>query len=248
MRFRQLFPEPDAVELQDVLDTLWPPPSAPEERPYVLVNFISSADGRAAFAGHSGPLGDEGDRAIFHGLRERADGVLAGTRTLATERYGRILKREERRQRRLDAGRSPEPIACLITRSGSVPEDIPLFAEPEARVVIFTPSELRLTDTRAQVDVVVIDPGQMTLTTALRHLRTEHQVELLLCEGGPTLFGSLLDEGLVDELFLTIAPKLTGGGTSPAVTAGPELPELRSLELAWALERESALYLRYLVR
>jgi riboflavin biosynthesis pyrimidine reductase len=62
------------------------------------------------------------------------------------------------------------------------------------------------------------------------------------------MFGALLMERLVDELFLTIAPKLTGGGTSPAITSGPELPELQPLELVWALEHEGSLYLRYAVR
>jgi 5-amino-6-(5-phosphoribosylamino)uracil reductase len=72
-------------------------------------------------------------------------------------------------------------------------------------------------------------------------------VRLLLCEGGPTIFGALLREDLVDELFLTLAPKLTGGGDSPAITGGPELHELCRLGLAWLLEREGALYLRYVV-
>ena len=58
------------------------------------MNFISSADGRATFHGRSGQLGDDGDRAMFHGLREHVDAVLAGTRTIATESYGRILGKE----------------------------------------------------------------------------------------------------------------------------------------------------------
>jgi riboflavin-specific deaminase-like protein len=248
LEFRQLLPEPGKVEAQDILGSLAVPADAVPDRPYVLVNFIATVDGRSTFAGRSGQLGDEGDRALFHGLRERADAILVGTRTLELERYGRMLGREERRERRLADGRSAEPLACLVSRSGRIPTDIPLFAEPEARIVVFTSAELSLNGTKARVEVVRLDPGQLTLTTVLRHLRTEHGIELLLCEGGPMLFGSLLEEGLVDELFLSVAPSLAGGGTAPTITTGSELPELRPLQLSWIMEREGYLYLRYRVR
>ena len=61
------------------------------------------------------------------------------------------------------------------------------------------------------------------------------------------LFGSLLEESLVDELFLTVSPRLAGGGTSPTISSGTELSELRRLRLGWILERDDYLYLRYLV-
>lgn len=247
LQFRQIFPEQDLVEAQDALESLNVPPGAPVERPYVMVNFIATVDGRSTFDGRSGALGDEGDSALFHGLRERADAVLVGTRTLEVERYGRMLGREERRQRRRSGGRADEPLACLVTRSGRLPTDIPLFAEPEARIVVFAAGQLALEGVQAQVDVVRLDPGQLTLTTALRRLRSDHGIDLLLCEGGPTMFGSLLEEDLVDELFLTLSPKLAGGGTEPTITTGSELKALRPLRPAWVLEREGYLYLRYLV-
>ena len=128
-----------------------------------------------------------------------------------------------------------------------MPIDIPLFSDPGSRVVVFTPDELDTASLNAQVDVVRLDPGELTLTTMMRRLRSAYDVRSLLCEGGPTLFGALLQEDLVDELFLSLAPKLTGGGTDPAITAGPELAELRTMSLIWVLEHESALYLRYAV-
>jgi riboflavin biosynthesis pyrimidine reductase len=94
---------------------------------------------------------------------------------------------------------------------------------------------------------VSLDPGELTLTTVLRILRSDFGVASLLCEGGPTVFGSLLQEGLADELFLTLAPKLVGGGMSPTITSGSELMELQRLQIAWMLEHEGALYLRYRV-
>jgi 5-amino-6-(5-phosphoribosylamino)uracil reductase len=72
-------------------------------------------------------------------------------------------------------------------------------------------------------------------------------VRSLLCEGGPTLFGALLHERVVDELFLTLSPKLTGGGTGPTISSGPELMNPRGMSIEWLLERNGSLYLRYRV-
>jgi riboflavin-specific deaminase-like protein len=247
MEFRRLLPEPATLDLRELLDSLEPAQTPPADRPYVLVNFVASADGRATFQGRSGALGDDGDNAIFHGLRERVDAVMAGTATMKTERYGRILSKAERRERRSARGESPEPLACVITRSGALPLEIPLFAEPEARLIVFSTVEVDTRAAAAEIEIVQLDPGELTLTTALRHLRADHGIRTLLCEGGPTLFGAMLEEQVVDELFLTIAPKLTGGGNGPTVTSGPELATPRALDPIWLLERKGSLYARYRV-
>jgi riboflavin-specific deaminase-like protein len=250
MEFRQLLPQPETVAVERLLSQLSRDLQARDERPYTLVNFIASADGRATFAGRSGGLGDEGDRAMFHGLREQVDAVLVGTGTLRAERYGRVLGRSERRERRRARGLTPEPLACIVSRSGDIPRDIPLFAEPEARAVVFVPRDIdiEISDAAAQIELTRLDPGELTLTTVLRRLRAEHDVKILLCEGGPMLFGGLLQERAVDELFLTLAPNLTGGGTEHTITSGPELADLQPLSLRWLLERDGSLYLRYLLR
>jgi riboflavin biosynthesis pyrimidine reductase len=246
LRFNQLWPGPDEVQMDELLAGLALVDQAPPDRPYVIANFVSSVDGRATYHGQSGQLGDEGDLEVFRALRREVDAVLVGTGTLRTEQYGRILKLPESRERRRERGLAPEPLAITLTRSGDVPLGIPLFAEPEAEVVIFSGHQIDVSGVAAAVEVVVRDaPG---LGDALQHLRAEHGVRLLLCEGGPSLLAALVRERLLDELFLTLAPQLTGGGIGPALTTGPELPELRSMELAGALERAGSLYLRYRVR
>ena len=245
MRFRQLLPDLAPVQASDLLGALRPGSRAPADRPHTAANFAASADGHATFAGRSRKLGDDGDREIFHGLREQVDAVLAGTETLRTERYGRIIPDAARRGRRVAAGLTAEPLACVVTRSGDVPTAIPLFGEPEARIVIFSAQAIGPIECAAQVEVVRLEPELPALTGALRHLRRDHDVRSLLCEGGPTLFGALLQEGLVDELFLTLAPKLTGGGHGPPLSTGDELAELVSMKLRWLLERNDSLYLRY---
>lgn len=94
--------------------------------------------------------------------------------------------------------------------------------------------------------LVVVESGPggapADLPALLGSLR-EEGVRALLCEGGPTLHGSLQRAGLVDELFLTIAPKLAGAG-APGILATP-LKSIEPLELAWLLEQDGELFARY---
>ena len=243
----RLEPDPQGVHASELLSSLNLAGRAHAHRPYTIVNFVASADGRAAFRGRSRDLSDPGDRQIFHGLREHVDAILVGTGTLRAERYGRLVRDPERRHRRAGSGLSPEPLGVVFTRSGSVPTDIPMFAEPAARVVVFAPAPVDTSNLAAQVEVVLLDAGELTLTTMMRRLRSAYDVRSVLCEGGPTLFGALLREDLVDELFLSLAPKLTGGGSAPSITTGPALAELRPLNLIWVAELHSSLYLRYAI-
>jgi len=247
MQFQRLTPAPGAVDIDQLLSGLVLADLAPAHRPYAVANFIASADGRTALQGRSAALGDDGDHAMFHGLRESADAILVGTGTLRAERYGRIIGNARRRERRAARGARPEPLACTITRSGELPRDIPLFAEPNAAIVVFTEVPIDLRDIAAQVDVIRLNSGEPTLTTTLARLRRDYAVRFLLCEGGPTLLGSMLREGVIDELFLTVAAKLAGGGTSPTIASGPELQPARTLRLKWLLERSGSLFIRYCV-
>lgn len=242
LTYRQLFPGGNDTDADTFIGSL---PlihaDAAVQRPYVIVNFIASVDGRSTIEGRSRKLGDGGDRELFRALRERADAVLVGTGTMMVETYGRMLVQPERRERRLAAGRPAQPIVTTVTRSGALPTDIPLFNEPEARVVVFSAGPLNVARTQAQI----IREPLTDLTQALRTLRARHQVQTLLCEGGPALFGALLRERLVDELFLTLAPKLVGGASGPGVVSGPPPEAPVTATLASVLERDGSLFLRY---
>jgi riboflavin biosynthesis pyrimidine reductase len=245
MVFRQLFPAPGEVEIDDHIRSLALAASAPPDRPYTVANFVSSLDGRASVKGRSGGLGDAGDKAVFWALRSIADAVLVGTGTLKAERYGRLIRDPDMRARRRAAGLAPEPLACVLTRSGRLPLEIPLFSEPQARVVVFSGAKVELGTSAAQVEIVRVAPAELSFARALGHLRSEHRVQALLCEGGPRVLSALLYEEVLDELFLSLAPKLVGGAPAVTITAGAERDELAQARLAGVLERAGTLFLRY---
>lgn len=248
MDLRRLHPDPGIVDSAELLRDLGLAARAHAERPWLITNFATTADGRATVDGRSGPIGDDGDMEIFRRLRAQVDALLIGTRTLAIERYGRAVRRPELRAAREAIGLAPEPLFALVSRSGELPLDAPLFAEPDARIVAFAPSGTAAPECAAQVALVTLDPTELTLTNALRQLRADHGVRSVLCEGGPTLMSALLHESLVDEVFLTLAPQLAGGGAGPTMSSGAPLVEPDELTLTWALERAGSLYLRYAIR
>lgn len=217
---------------------------ASAERPYIVANFIASADGKATAEGRTAPLGSPGDRAAFHLLRTEVDAVLAGTRTMFIENYGPLAKNADLTDRRVRAGRAPQPLGVVISRSGTIPFDIPLFADAASHVAVYAPAGTDIPETAAEVTVHELPEGDEGLAQIMRALRTDHGVRSLLCEGGPSLFSALLLDGLVDELFLTMAPKLVGGD-GMTITTGRPLDELAGLRLVQALEQDGTLFLRY---
>jgi riboflavin-specific deaminase-like protein len=210
----------------------------PVERPYVVVNMAATADGRAAVDGKSGAIGGDADLAWFHQLRASVDAVLVATGTLRTETYGRLVRSPERRAAREAAGLEADPLAVVVTRSGTVPWEAPMFDAPEQRILIYGPAPGR--EVAAQLEVVALTDE----AAILRDLRARG-IRSVLCEGGPTLNASLLAKDLVDELFLTIGPLLSGGD-APRIVEG-DLPRPLRTRLLWSLAEGNEVLLRYAV-
>ena len=236
MQIEQLLPPGPAVEVDAFLAALRPWERAPEGRPLVLVNMVSTVDGAVTIGGKSGPIGGDGDHAMFHGLRTIVDAVVVGTGTLRAERYGRLVRKPERRAARAALGLDEDPLAVLITKSGDIPWDAPLFEAPEQRVLIAGPASPP--SVAAQVELIdAFGPG------AVMRALTAFGVRAVLCEGGPTLNRALLDDGVLDELFLTLSPKLAGEGDALRILAGEGAPV--DLRLESVLHHDGELYLRY---
>lgn len=238
---RRLLPDPGPTTVAEQLDGYRPWEDPPADRPRVAMNFAATVDGRAAIAGVSGPIGSEADTAMLAGLRTRFDAVMIGAGTMRAERYGRLAKKRETRDRRERLGLPPDPLLVIVSGRLDLPWDAPAFTEG-GRVLIFTAAETEPPQTDSDVEVIR-HQDFVDLGAALRHLRAEHEVRALLCEGGPGVHGELQAAGSVDELFLTTAPKLAGG-EAPRIVEG-DLPAVAELELAWLLEEDGELFARY---
>ena len=228
---------------------LWERPAAPAARPRLLLNMLSTADGRATLAGRSGTISGPADRALFHALRAPVDGILVGAGTVRMERYGRIIPDAAVRELRRERGLTPEPLACIVSGRLDLGEEIPLLREPDAHIAVLTASRASLAHSDATVDYVRAGNGQLDLEGALAELAERFAIQTLLCEGGPHLARELLARGLVDELFLSLAPLLAGGepsgGEALRILAGAELEPPAGLELLDVLRSDSYLFLRY---
>ena len=248
MHFRSLHPEPGELTPAEAAAHFMAGSSTQADRPYLALNMVATADGRITIGGRSGPIGNKHDRALFHELRARADAVLVGAGTARNEHYGRLVRDPERRERRAAAGLEPDPLAIVCSaRLALDPEEVPLLQDPDSRVVIVTGRGGEIDGCQAELEYIRVPKdegaGVVAVGPALRELRGRG-VETVLCEGGPVLNGTLLQEDLVDDLFLVIASKLAAG-TGPSVVSGPELDPPRGMELVSALEGGGDLFLRY---
>jgi len=252
---RRLLPpdEPTSVErFVEGLDLAKCAAGGPSSRPYVMLNMVSTADGRVTLDGRSGAIGGSADKALFLGLRTAVDGVMVGAGTVRAERYGRLVRAARRREIRREHGLAEEPLACIVSGRMTLSAEIPLLADPGGRVAILTTSQASLPQgCRADIQYIrAVRDGLLDLPGAMSKLRQGHGVRTLLCEGGPHLNAQLLSEGLVDELFLSLSPLLAAGDTMSEalrILSGPELDPPVALELISALEHDSHLFLRYRV-
>ena len=213
------------------------------DRPFVFVAMISTVDGRSGVDGSSSALGDDADLQRLLDLRTIADAVLIGTGTLRAEGYDRLVRLEERRARRRALGLSEDPLAVILSRRFDVPWEVGLFQAPEQRVLVYAgPDAGEPPQVPAPVEVVRLDVP--SVTAMLADLR-RRGVRALLSEGGPTLNGAMLAAEVVDELYLTIAPLITGDDGEQNIVEGGRLPRDIELELLAVDRVGSELFLRY---
>jgi riboflavin-specific deaminase-like protein len=215
-------------------------PSPPEERPYIFVNMVSTADGKTLLGPPGSTalgLGSSTDQILMRRLQQQADAAIIGAETL---RAGPVIY-------------APHLWRVVVTRRGELPLDNRFFTDAPEKAIVFAPATLppeardRL-GTRATLRIVgeeVVDVGQLA-----RILRTEFNIRILVLEGGASLNFAFFEAGLVDELFLTIAPKIKGGAHIPTVVDGPGLPNRQyiPLQLLSLYHDGDELYLRYRVQ
>lgn len=254
-------PSLPSFDLPEALTELYGGPLGFSE-PRLYANFVTSLDGVTALprlvqSSHLIAAGSEHDRFLMGLLRACADAVLVGAGTLRASPQTRwtpehayppatALYAELRRRR----GRPPQPPLAVLSGSGRIDPQHPGLGE---RTIVLTSEQgaaqlgRRLPSSAAIVplgDQPPLDPA-----LAVEALRAGSH-RLILCEGGPTLFGSLVDADLVDELFLTLSPALAGHGGADArlsLLEGAELLPGRALAATLLTLRRtgSHLFLRY---
>jgi len=202
---------------------------APPRLPWLRANMVSSLDGAATGAdGRSGTVNNAVDLDVFHVLRDLADAVLVGAGTVIAETYAA----------------KGTPIV-IVSRRGRVPDDL-RGCEPGAvrlATVAEAPGLDAARDEIGEENVYVTGTSEVDLSALLDRLH-EEGMRHVLCEGGPTLLGSLLEAGVVDELCHTITPKLLAGDGRRIVTGPPtDVP----VSLGSLIEHDGTLLGRWLV-
>ena len=225
----------------------------------VYANFVETLDGIVSIPeldGSNALIADESehDKHLMGLLRAFADCVLIGTGTMLASPKGRWRPqgvypagKEAFAELRSSLGKSENPAVAVVTSGASLDVEHPVIAD--GAIVLTT--ERAAADLRGTVsDLVAVNDGDwVDLRLALEELRRRGYAHIL-AEAGPTTFGELLALGLVDELFLTISPVLSGRLASRrrlALVEGVELlPDARVAGELISLRRsESHLFLRY---
>jgi len=244
--------------------------------PYVVGNFVSTLDGVISFGipGQSGggtiSGSDEADRFIMGLLRASVDAVVvaAGTVQEVSPSHLWIAESIYPESKDLYAGyrrgvlqKAGHPLLVIVSGSGRLDLDRAIFHTPGTRVLVVTTESGRRH--LASIGVKALDStvvaalddtgGLIDPSAILALLHAEFGVRSVLHEGGATLYGQFMAHGLVDEVFLTLAPQIAGRAKErprPAMVAGVEfLPETAPwFDLVSAKQRGGHLYLRYRVK
>lgn len=213
-------------------------------RPWTLANMVSSLDGKAALNGRSGKLGGPLDRVMFQAIRALADVVLVGAQTVRTERYGPIQLSQDLQSARSDAGMAPNPLLAVLSRTLSLPNDRGLLDAPEGLVLMTgadaPPDRIRQAED-AGIRVEQLGESDSTVAAALDRL-SETGANVVLTEGGPSVLADIIEADRLDELCLTLAPRLLGDGLNLIERSGLEGRRWQ-LQHCWAADDD--LYLSY---
>lgn len=206
-------------------------------RPSVSVNFAITADGKVSTRKKT-PSGftSENDKRRFRKIRAEADAVLVGAGTLKADNMSMGLSDPALQRARKKRGQSAQPLRVIVSASGRLDPKAKVFVSPGAPIVIFSTQAMpeRVRSWLATKADVWLFEKTVDLAEMMRILRVDYRIRSVICEGGPTLFRSLLEADLIDTLHLTWAPVIFGGREASTLTGlpGEFLPHLVRFKLA----------------
>ncbi|MBI1332894.1 MAG: thioredoxin domain-containing protein [Armatimonadetes bacterium] len=182
-----------------------------QNRPYTFINMVTTIDGKIITGERNEPVGDLGtktDHFLMHRLERKADSILMGANSL----------------RATGGNWDPKtPKRVVVTGSGNVPWDSQFLTKGEPFVLTSGHAKI---DDRPGVTIIRAGEEQIDWVDALRQLK-EHGIEVLNVLGGSEINAQLLELELIDELFLTLAPKIKLGDDTPTYAGGTPLPRER---------------------
>lgn len=195
------------------------------KRPFVLVNMAITADGKIATANRAlSSFGSARDRQRLLELRATADAVLAGARTVDLNRINMGPGPARFRRLRLQRGLAEYNLRVIVSRSGTVNPAAEIFRRRFSPIVILTTRRApkrKLDILRGLAnEVKVCGKTEIDVVAALRWLRAKWEVKRLVCEGGGEVNDALFRAGVVDELHLTVCPRIFGGRNAPTIADG----------------------------
>ena len=220
------------------------------DTPVVRGNAIASLDGGATTDGTSGGLGGSGDRHLFAVQRELADVIVVGAGTARAENYSGARMTAAQRQRRQRRGQSEVPPLAVVTRSGVLEHDLPVLTQTEVPPLVITCADNadtargRLGSAAQVIACSGTDPSRVDLAVALAQL-ADRGLLRVLNEGGPSLLGAFVAANLLDEICLTSAPLLVGGG-AVRITTGVADVLVRMRRAHLIADADGYLYSRYI--
>jgi len=182
-------------------------------RPFVIANFALTADGKVSTRNHTpAQFGSAHDKNRLLEIRASGDAVIAGRRTVETDQMSLGLR---------DTPPEQSPLRVLISESGRISPKWKVFHSVGGAIVIFTTQGMTAKtrdELKRNPQVTLHVMKTVRLPRVLEILQTKHRVRKLVCEGGPQLFRSFVEIGVVDQLHVTIAPRLFGGTEAPTLT------------------------------
>ena len=195
------------------------------ERPFVLINMAMSADGKIASPDRQLiSLGTKRDHDHLLKLRSTVDTVMCGSRTIESGNITMDAGGKKYEQKRVSNGLDKQNLRVLISGSGSIKTTAKIFQNRNSPIIIFVskqaPSKHLEKLKKVANEVIVFGNKTVSLGQSLKYLSQKWNSKRLLCEGGGELNFALIRLGLVDELHLTICPRLLSGRNSPTIADG----------------------------
>jgi len=191
------------------------------KRPVVVATFAMTVDGKVTTKNLS-PVDFTSREDKLHLFRQRAlaDAVLIGHTSLKRDnvRLGLPVEMQENRVKR---GQSRCPLRVIVSNEGRIEHRLKIFQSDVSPIIIFSTKGMPRKYQRAlekKATLHLSSSKHVDLAGMLETLRKKYGVRTVACEGGPTLFRSLLEQGLIDRLNLTIAPYMFGGAKAPTLT------------------------------